>query len=197
MCGVVFIVFSWRESYVFRRSVAIAVGLAGVFLARSVAPTCAVDQRPEQLPPSARESILPGTTAGDVTPYPAEPTTKPITSLTTDVRPPAGQLPDDVAARRFDATATPVAEQGPRFSETVYFWQASNLAHRPLRFEQAYVERYGYNYGLLQPIVSGVEFAGDLAVSPVRCLAVPSWTCIYTLGPARPGTYGTNCPRKW
>jgi hypothetical protein len=42
-----------------------------------------------------------------------------------------------------------------------------------LRFEQAYVERYGYNYGLLQPIVSGVDFAADVAALPVKLIVVP------------------------
>lgn len=169
----------------FQRSV-ITVGV--VWAGLTLAPTYAVEPQSETLPPVV--------TSNDVAPFAAEPTTKPITSLTTDIRPPEGELPDDVAARRFAADAAPTTP-GPRFGETVFFWQASNLSHRPLRFEQAYVERYGYNYGLLQPIVSGVDFAADVAALPVKLIVVPGRREIYTLGTARPGTYGTSYPRKW
>lgn len=180
--------------YVFPRSSKVVVVLASLLF--ELAPCRAVGPQNEPLPSPAQKKLVPEA-IDDVTPFAMEPETKPIGSITTDIRPPSGNLPDNVAARRFAADEKVSSHQPPRFSETVYFWQASNLAHKPLRFEQAYVERYGYNYGILQPIVSGAEFAVDVAASPVKCLVVPSHKCIYTLGTARPGTYGTNCPRKW
>ena len=146
--------------------------------------------------------ILPGGSAGTPgvfdaqQPRPGEAlATKPIDDLTTNIDPTAGDLPEDVAAKIFDAEPTINGNRDRGFGETLYFWEASNLAHKPLYFEQAYVERYGYNYRCLQPVVSGVEFYTDVAVLPIKMAATIRRPYIYALGPARPGTRGTRDPR--
>ena len=121
--------------------------------------------------------------------------TKPIDDVTVNVQPTAGALPDDIAAKIFDAEPTVNGNRERGFGGTVYFWEASNLAHRPLYFEQAYVERYGYNYRCLQPVVSGAEFYTDVALLPIKMAATIRRPYIYALGPQRPGNRGTNNPR--
>lgn len=121
------------------------------------------------------------------------PISKPIGRLTVDVRPPQGELPASAALKRLPQEAV-AADAQRYFAENLFFWEASNLSHRPLRFEQPYVERYGYNYGLLQPVVSGVQFYGDVAAWPFKSLVVPPRRSIYTLGAGRPGSYGVRRP---
>lgn len=119
------------------------------------------------------------------------PISKPIGQLTTDVLAPSGSVPANAAAKHFEREGRSELD-ARQFAESLFFWEASNLAHRPLRFEQAYVERYGYHYGLAQPVVSGVQFFGDVAALPLKTVVVPSRRLIYTYGAGRPGSYGTR-----
>jgi hypothetical protein len=149
---------------------------------------------PELLPKAAVESGSSAVAAPPAGPN-AVVSSKPMDALTVDVRPSAGAMPDDVAAKLFGAEPTISGNRDRGFGGTLYFWEASNLAHRPLYFEQAYVERYGYNYRCLQPVVSGVEFYTDFALLPVTMAAHIRRPYIYALGPARPGTRGVPEPR--
>jgi len=125
---------------------------------------------------------------------PEPPKQRPLSALSIDIRP-VGEAPPNAAAEVHYLGAPEVEPEGRGWGETLYFWQASNMAHRPLYFEQAYVERYGYNYGCLQPIASGVQFFGTVAVLPVKCAVRRPNECDWTLGYGRPGSYGVPCPR--
>lgn len=107
----------------------------------------------------------------------------------------AGERPSDVAAPGASDEALVGNDLQRGFPDTVYFWQASNMVHRPLYFEQKYVERYGANFGALQPVASGVQFYGDVALLPVKMLRHPPCECRYSLGYERPGDVGVRCPR--
>jgi hypothetical protein len=74
--------------------------------------------------------------------------------------------------------------------DTLFFWQATNLCHRPLYFQQDYLERDGRSFGPVQPIVSGVQFFGSVPLLPYRMVRQPPCRCIYTLGESRPDGYG-------
>jgi hypothetical protein len=119
---------------------------------------------------------------------------KPIGAITANTAPTEGELPEDIAAKHFAEVGIIDHRDVRCFNENVYFWQASNLYHRPLYFEQAYVERYGYNYGCLQPLVSGAEFGADFALMPVHWATHIGRRHVYVLGPERPGTRGSACP---
>ncbi|MGC3966387.1 MAG: hypothetical protein QM775_03145 [Pirellulales bacterium] len=106
-----------------------------------------------------------------------------------------GQVPADVTVPNRSADAIVGNDTQRGFADTVYFWQASNMVHRPLYFEQKYVERYGANFGLMQPVASGVQFYGDVAVLPIKLLRHPPCECQYSLGYGRPGNTGVRCPR--
>ncbi len=110
---------------------------------------------------------------------------QPIGSLGVDIRPPAGDLPPDAAGAAF-GTSVPadLAQRG--HAETLFFWTAPDLRHRPLYFEQRYVERYGYSFGRWQPIASGAQFFGTVPLLPWKMLKDPPWRPIYKLGQLRP-----------
>jgi len=73
--------------------------------------------------------------------------------------------------------------------EITYLWKASALCHKPLRFEQTQLERYGHDCGpVLQPIVSGAHFFATLPLLPYSMGIESPNECIYTLGYYRPGS---------
>ncbi|MBA4019280.1 MAG: hypothetical protein C0483_19110 [Pirellula sp.] len=126
---------------------------------------------------------------------PNAPAVKPLRDISVNIRL-SGEVPANVAA---PASAPPETVGGREvqrgYADSMYFWQASNMVHRPLYFEQRYVERYGANFGLMQPIASGVQFAADTALLPAKMLVHPPRECVYSLGYGRPGSSGTRCPR--
>lgn len=125
---------------------------------------------------------------------PKPPPQKPLSELSIDIRP-TGASPANAAAEDHYLAPTEVEPNERGWNETVYFWQASNMAHQPLYFEQAYVERYGYNYRCLQPVVSGIQFCGDFATLPAKMVVRRPGECVWTLGYGRPGSQGVPCPR--
>lgn len=135
------------------------------------------------------ERISPMPPGADVT------AVKPLRDISFDVRV-SGQAPPNVAVPSGGSVQTVGGREVQRgFADTIYFWQASNMVHRPLYYEQRYVERYGANFGPMQPIASGVQFAADTALLPAKMLVHPPCECVYSLGYGRPGSSGTRCPR--
>ena len=123
------------------------------------------------------------------------PAVKPLRDISYNIRV-SGEAPADVAAPSSGPEQTVGGRETQRgFADSMFFWQASNMVHRPLYFEQRYVERYGANFGGMQPIASGVQFAADTALLPAKMLVHPPRECVYTLGYGRPGSSGTRCPR--
>ncbi len=153
-----------------------------------------------QPPPAATVEIVPQQEASDdrraPTPTGADiPAVKPLREISFNISV-TGEAPANVTA----PASGPIETAGGRevrrgFADSMYFWQASNVVHRPLYFEQRYVERYGANFGRLQPIASGVQFAADTALLPAKMLVHPPRECVYSLGYGRPGSGGTPCPR--
>jgi hypothetical protein len=78
--------------------------------------------------------------------------------------------------------------EGRLFPETVFTWEASNLWHNPLYFEDPQLERYGHTHGhCVQPFVSGGRFMAQLMGLPYQMTLHPPCSCRYTLGWYRPG----------
>ncbi|MDZ7615866.1 MAG: hypothetical protein U1E05_02615, partial [Patescibacteria group bacterium] len=76
------------------------------------------------------------------------------------------------------------------WAQTTFTWKASALCHKPLYFEDVHLERYGHSWGpLLQPVMSGAHFFGNVLVLPYKVGMDPPGECMYTLGYYRPG----NC----
>lgn len=81
-------------------------------------------------------------------------------------------------------------ELAPRNWELSSFaWEASNLHHEELYFEDVGLERYGHSLGIFQPIMSAVRFQAGVYTLPYRILVRPPCRCEYTLGYYRPGDY--------
>lgn len=78
---------------------------------------------------------------------------------------------------------------GPRELDPIlYQWQASNLYHYPLYFEDPGVERYGHVHDeVIQPFVSLGRFGLQLAGLPYQMTIDPVCKKRYTLGWYRPG----------
>jgi len=133
---------------------------------------------------------LPAQIAGEGVEYADDPTfRKPLSAIRVNVLATEGALPPNAAAALYAGaaadTVVPRAEH-----DTLFFWQATNLRHRPLYFQQDYLERDGRSFGLAQPIVSGVQFFGSVPLLPYRMVRQPPCRCIYTLGESRPDGYG-------
>jgi hypothetical protein len=112
---------------------------------------------------------------------------RPIAALTTNIAPPSGRLPTDLAADHFRGDYPPWASRG--YGEVAYFWDAPALCYGPLRFEEVNLERYGYGCcPVLQPFVSAAHLTGNLLALPYNMVNRPCWECIYPLGHYRPGS---------
>ena len=108
---------------------------------------------------------------------------------TASIAPPAGTLPANLAAARFAQAGQIVApvNENRDWPTLSYSWEASAVAHNPLYFEDANLERYGYSRGILQPLISGGRFFTTVVFLPYKLVAYPPGELIYPLGYARPG----------
>ncbi|HUG91115.1 MAG TPA: hypothetical protein VML55_09790 [Planctomycetaceae bacterium] len=106
--------------------------------------------------------------------------------------------PDDPRCREYPAGREPLCPLEFRLSEapwqpreigpSVFTWEASNLYHYPLYFEDPALERYGHTYGcLVQPFASVGRFSTQLVGLPYQMTIDPACRKIYTLGWYRPG----------
>jgi len=74
------------------------------------------------------------------------------------------------------------------FRLTTFTWTAPSTCHKPLYFEEVNVERYGHSAGpIVQPLVSGAHFFGNVFMLPYHMGLNPLNECMYTLGHYRPG----------
>jgi len=86
---------------------------------------------------------------------------------------------------------TPLSEdeyQTRHLPSSVYAWEAPNLWHNPLYFEDPQLERYGHSYNeAIQPFVSIGKFGIQLVGLPYQMKIDPVCKKKYTLGWYRPG----------
>lgn len=135
-------------------------------------PSDAVVPQAEQIPtPEAYQATL----------------NKRIGEVTTQTRPPAGELPEMLAVG--DSSLEPDA--GRDWRRLAYHWHAPAICHQPLYFEDVNLERYGYtpwHLRPIQPLVSGARFYMTLPALPYLVATNPPNEGIYTLGEYRPGS---------
>lgn len=131
------------------------------------------------------------------------PETKPLSQISMSIAPPVGELPEDHAANRFEQIPTQLQLPGAHreWCGTTFYWQASLLNHQPLYFEDVNLERHGFSYGLLQPLVSGAKFFVRIPALPYLMTAQPLQETQYTLGETRPGNHASYVcerpPLRW
>lgn len=99
-------------------------------------------------------------------------------------------IPEDSAAKTFNkpVAALPNGEDRALAYRT-YRWQAANICHWPLYFEEPMLERHGVQRvpECLQPAVSGSKFLGNLVLLPYKATLQRPLESRYTLGHFRPG----------
>lgn len=61
-------------------------------------------------------------------------------------------------------------------------WQGGAFCHRPLYFEEYYLEREGRSWGVLQPAVSGAHFFATVPMMPYLMTIDPPGRCSYLAG---------------
>ena len=66
-------------------------------------------------------------------------------------------------------------------------WRTPNMVHKPLYFEEANLERYGFNSPRLQPFVSSIHFFSSVALLPYKTGVARPSECEYSMGHFRPG----------
>lgn len=71
--------------------------------------------------------------------------------------------------------------------DSLFAWEASNLFHNPLYFEDPTLERYGHVYPGVQPLVSLSRIGVQLLGLPYQTVIDTPHTRRYTLGWYRPG----------
>jgi hypothetical protein len=133
--------------------------------------------------------------AADFSVDPAIERIRPLNQVGTALTPPQGDLPPDLAQRRFGTAPFIVASEvgGRGWAEFTYLWQAPALAYRPLYFEEPNLERYGHSAGcVLQPALSGAHFLMAVSALPMRVAFDRPWELVYPLGHALPGS-----PSPW
>ena len=122
---------------------------------------------------------------------------RPIDQLRVDIAQPQGEvLPPDHSSRLFsrgmvDSTAEPGHEPAD-----VFMWAPTDLCYWPLYFEDVQLERYGQTLApSFQPVFSGVHFAADFTLLPLKMVFDRPLSCMCTLGYHRPGSRVPCCKR--
>ena len=114
-----------------------------------------------------------------------------IRSVSLDIAPPAGNLPEDRARAQFAPLVPRTHLPGTHrsWNGMTYSWNASLLNHQPLYFEDVNLERHGFSYGAWQPLVSGTKFFSTLPALPYLMVARPPAELEFTLGETRAGRH--------
>ena len=155
-----------------------------------ILPPDTPDHSYNPLPGAAVQNVLPAlpvrtpTRTGEVVPCNDQIIFKSIREISHDIRPAhTGELPQECAIE-----STPF--YGRHFSQTCFMWKASALATKGAYFEDTQLERYGHTKvgPVLQPIVSGAKFFGNVVILPYRMGVHPPNECVYTLGHYRAGS---------
>lgn len=115
---------------------------------------------------------------------------KPLDRVNLDVLPPVGKFPERPSDTFFERSLENPGVAQRMWSVTPVAWHASNLAHRPLYFEQVALERYGHTLGPgVQTAVSAAHFFTTIPFLPYKMTLEPPYEHIYALGYYRPGSY--------
>lgn len=105
-------------------------------------------------------------------------------------------LPEDQAAKQMVPRLPLPGGQDRQLAGLTYRWQAANICHLPLYFEEPMLERHGQQCcpTWIQPAVSGGKFVSNLLLYPYKATLHPAFENRYTLGHFRPGS-GAPCLR--
>jgi len=140
----------------------------------------------------------------------AEQFDRPVTSLSVDINPPPGEVPGNAAAEFFakEGVVNGNGDRGPGWIDNTFGGHAARFCHRPLYFEETFLERYGHTHdccrhlpgcdrlceyecccecrdqfgNLLQSAVSAAHFYGTVPLVPYKMATNPWCECVNTQG---------------
>lgn len=140
---------------------------------------------------AAQIGDLPSASSGRLTPLMMQGVDDPIQAANISVDQIGTQVVPEDQASRHSAGVIPLPDGQDRGIDYVtYRWQAANICHWPLYFEEPMLERHGQQRcpTYLQPAVSGAKFFTNVALYPYKATLWPACESRYTLGHFRPGS---------
>ncbi|MFO1063440.1 MAG: hypothetical protein U0892_06200 [Pirellulales bacterium] len=150
-----------------------------------------VTQAPPAAIPAANEpSAQTPPSGGTLTPLDMETVRAPISAANIMVDKIGTQVfPEDQAAKLETRVIALPNGQERGISYQQVRWQAANVCHLPLYFEEPMLERHGVQRvpTVIQPAVSGTKFLGNLVLLPYKSTLQRPLENRYTLGHFRPG----------
>lgn len=124
----------------------------------------------------------------------------PLGEAGTNIAPPAGEFPANLAAARFASQGEVIEGMGAHRSdiEKVVHWESPAVCYRALFFEEPNLERHGHKVPVVQPLLSAAHFFGTVPAIPYLAVSQKARQCTYSLGHYRPGScapFTWNLPR--
>ena len=116
-------------------------------------------------------------------PSPVEFLPAPVTVI--DVHRPAA-LPEVQEQEIFSRRSADGLELLPNAFKPVT-WTPSEIAYRPLYFDDPMLERHGRSYGHWQPLHSAARFYATFPLLPIKLLDQPPHDIVFALGQPQPG----------
>ncbi len=117
---------------------------------------------------------------------------RPVRSMTIDIRARGGAVPDNLAREQLSRMQTLSDTASLReWSPFAYQWEAPGMCHQPLYFEEVSLERLGrrpIGPRFIQPAISAAHFFGTVPLLPYAIATNPPSVLVYTLGEYRPGS---------
>jgi len=112
------------------------------------------------------------------------------------------RMPKDFSDSLFSTTDDPNLGRRLEGSSIVHTWEAANIWHQPLYFDDQLLERYGETpFPAIQPVMSAAHFFGTIPMMPYKMAIDRPFDCVSTLGYYRPGSptpcIGRRIPRDW
>ncbi len=118
----------------------------------------------------------------------------PIGDAASNIAPPPGEFPANLAANLFSAESDADARRRRSEYEKVVLWDASAVGYKALLFEEPNLERHGHRVPVVQPVLSAAHFFATVPALPYLAVSERARQCRYPLGYDRPG----NCaPLTW
>lgn len=138
---------------------------------------------PQSLPPAVVQPERLNPPAGTLLPQGARYEFAPLANVSTDIAPPAGELPTQHTLPQPASTGQPLRGEYVYSPESVAIASTSrarHFCHRPLYFEDPLLERDGCSVGVLQPVVSGARFVATIPALPYLLGSRPPRSCVCT-----------------
>lgn len=145
----------------------------------------------DSLPAEAKEDtikiVLPiateeGDTSDSELPNPLE---RNIRGISLDITAPAGSMPPNPAASRYESNPVLSSFEPRPWQEEVFFWESPVFCHRPLYFEEQRLERDGQvRFPMIRPAISGAHFFASCATLPYQAVMYPPCECVPSSQPS-------------